>query len=318
MKFTFPKVLFATVFALNSLLLSAQTQISIYPENPPAVTSLSVGDATGGIYQVTVKNATSAALTDYKLKVGMPAGAEYISAPTAPTGVTAVDATDLQNPVFMLSNIVADTELTISFSIRLGCSYVHQNNGNNFFTYTLYDNTSAEVAAESGDGPSSVYRPQMNVSPLAPMIIDVRTPAPRSITVQNLGAKLDTLLIDDLHDTNKLDIGVPVGDISDIPGGKRIKLWGAALQSAITINGGNGDAIFDNGETLTITENIQLKTCEAATTDVTAWVRDFNGTVCTSSTQSAGISTFSSLPVLSYYRPSIAAADNKMPTLCAS
>ncbi|MDR2847493.1 MAG: hypothetical protein LBV39_00145, partial [Bacteroidales bacterium] len=188
----FRNILF-TIFTFNSLLLSAQ--VTIHPEEPPVVITLSVGDVHGGKYKVEISNNTVATLNAYVLKIDMPAGAEYI--PGTATGIVSEDVTNLQSPSFTLSDIAASVEVPITFDVRLDCRYVHQNIGDDFFAYTLYDNapTPNLIDFKSGDGPSSVLYPHISVGNLTPMIIDVNTPVARNITVQNTGARLDTVFI---------------------------------------------------------------------------------------------------------------------------
>ncbi len=226
-------------------------------------------------------------LTNVSLSVTLPDGMRYTTGSIS--GGTEQNISNLSAPVFALNDIATLTNRTITFSASAGCDVMA------YLAAGLPARNLARVNYTANgfntfDGDTSftylIKQPNVSITTVTNQSYsgNVGDTYTRCITITNggLGA-LSQFVFTDQHDNgiqiNSINRGTRVTQ-----GNTEIVTLGAADFATI----GNGNGLFESGESITICENITVTNCVAVSSAFTAaW--GCNNQVCQSSNSSANV-----------------------------
>lgn len=253
-------------------------------------TSVNVCDSAQFI--IKIQNITGNALSGMLLNVAMPGGVTYkgslSSLPSSPPVVVS-DISNLQSPIFAVPTLPAFNSIFILFYAHVDCSIIaYQQQGNPILntakvTYTDLTTDQNISATYNINAPSLVITSFTNQTFTGP----VGTTFTRSITIQNSGTgALSSFIFTDAH-------GVQIDILSVTPG----ILSGTTINDTVTVSGtdfagiGNGNNLFENGESITLIETIKIIACVQpdVPSNITAYWGCGNQAACQTATTTANV-----------------------------
>jgi gliding motility-associated-like protein len=283
------KLLFLFFICLFSIPAAnfAQSGSVVITQNIP--TSVTVCGNTA--FAVNIKNTTGSNLSGLLLNVAMPGGVSYTpgSVTSIPAGVTQSNITNLQNPIFTVPNITPFGFITIAFSATVDCSIITYQGGGNPIVNTATVTYPNSTTDQNTSTTYNVNAPSLVITSFTNQTFTgvIGTTFTRSITLTNSGTgSMSSFIFTDAHG-NQIDI------LSATPG----VLSGTATNDTISISGadfttvGNNDTLFDNGESITIVETVQITKCSP--NGIPSNIKAYwtcNGQACQDATTTANIS----------------------------
>jgi gliding motility-associated-like protein len=208
-------------------------------------------------FSVTITNNESTPLSNTLTTLNLPSGVAYI--PGSVTGGIQSNVTDLQNPVFSLSNVSVGATKMLEVKIRATCALVNAINAGATFTNDI------KVAWTGGSKnvttiPYTIETPLLVIASSTDNVIfgqagDVKM---RTFTIRNnrIGA-LDKFSFVDTHNLGGFTVSSPNGTvIGSTPTILNLEINGADFQQI-----GDGDAFFELNEEIVIKENITITDC---------------------------------------------------------
>ncbi|MEM8887382.1 MAG: hypothetical protein AAGD28_05305, partial [Bacteroidota bacterium] len=249
-------------------------------------------------FSVEYLNTSGFQLTDQEITINLPAGVKYIAGSLNDTSIYNVVEADISDPcapVFSLDNL-GDGE-SVGFSITYEISIPARNeilNGGTLQNRVILE--SNEGTIEELSAPYNALYAALNIikiNPASQTLVSGDT-ASRTVKIVNGGyGKLSSFFLTDVHGEGIELVGADLGQINATK--DTIFLSGADFTGI-----GNGDAFFDNNETIVITERILAFGCSGSTVSSSidaGW--SCKGETVVDATMNANISTSLKLPSLS-------------------
>ena len=284
------KIIFCFLFFLCALTFVAHSQSGSVVITQTVPTSVNVCDSAQFI--IKIQNITGNALNGMLLNVAMPGGVNYkgslSSLPAAPP-VLVSDISNLQNPIFLIPTVPAFNSIFVLFYANVDCGIIaYQQQGNPILntakiTYTNLTTDQNISATYNINAPTLVITTFTNQTYTGA----VGTTFTRSITIINSGnGALSSFIFTDIH-------GVQIDILSVAPG----ILSGNNTNDTVTFAGtdfvgiGDGDNLFENGESVTLTETVKIIACvqPGVGSNIAAYWGCGNQTACQTATTTANV-----------------------------
>jgi len=258
------------VFLCTSLLwtsLSFAQTVAITYESP---IDLTVCDTAS--FTVTLTNNLTDSATMVLLDAVLPSGITYL--PGSVINATESNIFNLNEPVFSVANIGSGDVVDITFQALTDCELIAAIDGGQLFTNTYNVNFAGGNNSETTI-PYDIETALLQILTITNQELtgtkgDVLT---RTITIQNtrLGA-LSKITFSDVHAGGTVDISTDLGMVST----NTANVFEMMLTGADFMTIGDGDALFELDEVITITENILITDCgfdedEVASTLTVSW-----------------------------------------------
>lgn len=278
------KLLFVILLFLSNYCHSQGNMVTITSIVPSQLTICGAAKP----FTITIYNPTPFTITNDTLKVSMPNGIIYV--PASVVGATHVTHLFPNIEVFLLSNIAPLQTITITFTAEAKCSVLAFISGGGITKNDIrVDYTANNIVGYDTHITSSylVKQPYLVITTITNQsytgnIGDVFT---RCITVVNAGSgELSEFTLTDIHGSGIQVNSVNIGTLTNVT---------TALAKVI-VNGadfatvGDGDNLFENGESMVICETVTILNCISASSAFKAfWGCSVNA--CQSSVSSANI-----------------------------
>ncbi len=238
------------------------------------------------VFNVSIFNPSPFLVTNDTLKLTMPSGISYQTGSI--TGASEINTSVPNQPVFLLSSMPTLSTLNITFSAAASCAVIQYignggviqntmlvdytaNSSHNYDTYTL---------------PYNVRQPSLSFTSVTNQsysgnLGDIFT---RCITITNSGSgALTQFTFTDIHGS-----GIHVNSINNgtwvNSGGTETVTFGAAIFNTV----GNHNAVFEQGESVTLCETISVASCSLVSSDFSAFW-GCNSQVCQSAVSAANV-----------------------------
>ncbi|MFY9307582.1 MAG: hypothetical protein WAQ28_00895, partial [Bacteroidia bacterium] len=240
-------------------------------------------------YTISIYNPSPFLLTNDTLKLNMPPGIVYQTGSITGPGVTEFNISTPNQPVFLLPNIPTLTNLNISFTAAATCDVMPFLSGGGIIENTVRINYLANGNNTFDQHTTSTYivrQPNISISNFTNQsysgaIGDVFT---RCITVTNGGfGELSQFTLTDVHGSGLQITNVSIGSWVNSGNNETITLSGAHFATV-----GDGDALFENGESIVICETVNILNCISVASAFEAYW-GCNGQNCQSSTSNANV-----------------------------
>ncbi len=211
-------------------------------------------------FSISIYNPSPFLLTNDTLKVTMPTGVTY--QPGTATGATYLSTTTPNTLIFLLADIPTLTTINVSYSAAANCDVMaYISSGAIINDQVRVNYTASGTANYDAHTTSSYIIRQPNLSILGVTnqsftgnIGDVYS---RCISITNGGlGELSQFTLTDIHGSGTQITAVSTGTWTNSGSTETIVLSGAAF-SAI----GDGDNLFENGESITICETVHVINC---------------------------------------------------------
>lgn len=255
-------------------------------------------------FTVSIRNTSGQAIQNVKLYPQMPPGILYVA--TSATGMTEASPFDINNPSFIINDFSVDQERTVTFQGKADCrliTYLQFSGASNLvnnetkINYTI--NGVSKEAVESEAESYSVLYPQLELlvpgseKNLAVGLINVVVN--RHITIRNSG--LGQLTTVDFYlktgpelAVDKLEMEKPSGNLVLTPAGP------GTLGTKYTITNftgiGDGDAFFEEGESIVLIDFVKAVTSKAAIQTVYTVQWGCGGEICNTGDPSATFTAY--------------------------
>ncbi len=254
--------IFASLF-FSSILVAQD--ISFSTVEPSAVTVCESAET----FQIEFSNISGTTLSGVSIDVALPTGVEYVASSISESSshnVQEQNISDLSNITLTVNDLSAGA--TVQFTINAQANfdaYTYQNSGG-VFTNTITVNHNLGQDAETTSAYNVLYA-ALSITASSPQSTTtfVGGSYTRTVTIVNGGyGSLSTFYLEDLHDSNSSISGVDLGTLNG--GGDQITFTGSDFTGI-----GNGDAFFDQNESLTVTETIYVSGCNDFQSTLTAY-----------------------------------------------
>ena len=238
-------------------------------------------------FTIAIYNPSPFLLTNDTLKLTMPPGIAYQSGSI--TGATEFNISIPNQPVFLLPDIPTLTSLNITFTAAAICDVMAFLSGGGIIENKIRINYLANGTSNYDEHTTSSYivrQPNLSISNFTNQsytgaIGDTYT---RCITVTNGGfGELSQFTLSDVHGSGIQITAVSTGAWVNTGNTETITL-GAAQFSAI----GDGDNLFENGESIIICETVYVNNCISVASAIEAWW-GCNSLHCQSSVSNANV-----------------------------
>lgn len=289
--------IFAIYRKLNLLILAFIFSLSLFAQSNLILVNSSVSNGLTPClgtadFVINMENPSPFTIANDTVTITLPGGVNYIAG-TA-NNATEVDVSDLENPIFVIPDL--NTLSTYSFSIQIetGCDVqTFIDGGGTILNSVLFDfdaiNSSGAITPGTFTHQSNVYAitiPNLSITNITNQSFtgSVGDVFDRCITIINGGSgPLATFTLEDQHGSGVMVNSVSVGTNTTTGFTENIVLNGADFTTV-----GNGDNLFDPGESITICENISIVQC-AGTASFFSYYWGCNGQQCQTLTDGANI-----------------------------
>lgn len=241
-------------------------------------------------FQVTIYNPTPFLITSDTLKISMPTGIEYNGVFTGPAGTSYLSHLFPNTEVFLLPNIPALTPITIKFWASAKCSVLGFISGGGITKNNIRVNYTANGIQGFDTQNTNSYlikQPYLTITTVTNQsytgnIGDVFT---RCITIINAGSgELNGFTFTDTHGSGIQINSVSTGTLFHV----NPTLEKIVVDSNHFAGIGDGDKLFETGESIVICETVTILNCIAASSAFKAfWGCSVNS--CQSTVSSANI-----------------------------
>lgn len=214
-------------------------------------------------FQVTIANNSSGQLQQVKAQIVLPTGIQYVAGTVAGTGVSEFSISNLSSVTFSLPYILVGTSYTFTFSVRASYSALAAAQSGTVFKNTVnLTYTGGSKSAQTNA--YNVLYPALTITSAPNASVYVGQTFTRAVTIVNGGfGELSSLTLTDQFNSSLLSLlSVDKGSLAS---GGVITFSGADFTSI-----GDGDALFENNETLIVTETITAIGCSSTQSTLTA------------------------------------------------
>ncbi|MBN8703143.1 MAG: gliding motility-associated C-terminal domain-containing protein [Bacteroidetes bacterium] len=293
----FSRLSFLLFFLLQLSLggIKAQNPLIVVSSNVPS--SLNVCGSSQ-LFSININNPSAGAVTGTQVTVTMPTGVIYQAGSITNAGE--VNIGNLSAPTFSVSTINSLNNITLTFLASVNCNintFLATGNPIQNTITVNYTGNSQNFTLNHTTGVYSIYQPNLSITTFTNQTYagTVGGAFTRCFNIVNggLGA-LNQFTVTDVHGNGLTITSVSPGTLSTNGNTETIILSGADFTSI-----GDGDNLFENGENITICENVTINNCSAVTSNITAgW--GCNGSVCQSSSTTANITFPGVTPQLTF------------------
>lgn len=212
------------------------------------------------VFTISIYNPSPFLLTNDTLKLTMPSGIIY--QPGTVSGATYLFTTAPNTAVFLLAGIPTLTSINISFSAKANCDVMTYISGGGLIENNIQVNYFANGAQNYDTQTTSSYivrQPNLSISTITNQsftgnIGDVFT---RCITITNGGlGELSQFTLTDIHGSGIQISAISPGSWTNSGVTETVILTGTNFLSI-----GDGDNLFENGESITICETVHVLNC---------------------------------------------------------
>jgi len=220
------------------------------------------------IFTVEFTNISGGQLSNVVINVDLPNGITYESGSiTESSGfnIQEQNITDLSDVYFSGNNLPANGTVSFTFTATADFdAYNLQNSGGVFnnVVSVSYDGGSEQETTST----YNLLYAALSITTVSPMsaTVFVGGTYTREVTIVNGGyGSISSIVLEDLHDSNSTIDGVDIGTLNSE--GSEITISSSDFTSI-----GNGDASFDQNESITITETIYVSGCSNFQSTLTA------------------------------------------------
>lgn len=247
------RCLVASFFAWLAIPVYAQVDLEINTTSPPFITVC--GPSAG--FSFTLKNNTSTSIQNLVISYEFPNGIEYVPGTIMGTGITEADLSNLQQPVFNLSQLNGNGLLTFQLQGQAYCGVLGNSGGNVntvevvaqglVFTVSTNPYNSNKPATALTNSTNLVYQGSVG---------DVFT---RSLTIQNTGfGPLTELTVLSIIDPANLAILDVLQGNYQVSNDTLLVMFGASDFQLL----GDGDSFLEQGEPLVLDMILEVLSCE--------------------------------------------------------
>ncbi len=241
---------------MTSLAIQAQNDFSISYSNPDGLEVC--GSDT---LNVTLSNVTMDSLYGIELTVTLPNGIQYVENSILSDTTITVNASDNNVPSFTTPNLDSGASVSFAFLVEANCDLYDDINAGTIFQNIFTANHDGNNPTTNFSNPFSIATPLLVITNVDPQngIVSVGDTITRTITIQNtrLGS-LDNFIFSNTSSGSAVVLGTENGTITD----QTNMGYTTLLNETDFVAIGDGDALFENNETITITEQIVITTCE--------------------------------------------------------
>jgi gliding motility-associated-like protein len=243
----------APFFFKTNRLFSQNTLVTIVP--PDFLYVCGIDETT-----VFVKNTSTSTLSGVSATVTLPPGIRYV--PNTVNGASEQSTSNLSVPVFDLPDLAPDAEQTFTFQIRASCALIPAINTGQLFSNKVKI-TSNLGAEEVSSASYTVETGLLQLISAQPTLLEAEKgdTVMRTIVLRNtrLGP-IERIFFSDFYESG-MSVEV-LGGTNVMAGSTWLECW---IDSAIISQFGDGDALFEFGEEITLTEKITVTECMAST-----------------------------------------------------
>lgn len=241
-------------------------------------------------FTVSIYNPSPFPVTNDTLKINMPMGISYQAGSVSGTGVSEVNISNPNKPVFLLPPVASlAPTLTISFMAKANCDIISYIAGGGVIENTIAVSYSANGQQSTDNATTLTYavkQPVLAITNITNQSFSgtLGNTFTRCITITNSGlGELSQFSVTDVHGSGVAVTAVNGGNWSN-SGTTETITFGAAHFSSV----GNNNSYFDPGESITFCETVQINGCAGVASDFTAsW--GCNNQMCQSSTLGANV-----------------------------
>ncbi|MFT6359488.1 MAG: gliding motility-associated-like protein [Saprospiraceae bacterium] len=262
------KLSFSIIFwALCSMQL--WSQVTITTVEPTSLTTC--GDAQS--FEMIISNSSNATLNGVSLTIDLAEGMVYETGSIVGMNVAESNVANLNEPIFILPNLMPANNLNITFLGKASCETAN-NIGDFINNFSINHSTGMDNASSSA---YNIQVPSISITNTVNGLVSgtVGTAFTRSFTISNFGfGGVSALFFQDVHPAGVAVTGSDFGILNLNGNTATITL------SEIDFNQiGNGDGTLDFGESITLTENFVLISCEDGLSEISVgWGCD--GDIC--------------------------------------
>ncbi len=241
------------------------------------------------VFTITIYNPSPFLLSNDTLRLTLPSGISYQASSVTGTGVSEFNISVPNKPVFLLPNIPLLATLTISFTAAAGCDVMAFISGGGTIQNNIHIDYTANGTHNYDVHTTSSYiirQPNLSITTITNQsytghIGDVFT---RCITVINGGfGELSHFTLTDVHGSGIQITAVNKGTLTNSGTTETIVLNGADFAGI-----GNGNNLFENGESITICETVHVISCISVASAFEAYW-GCNGQHCQSSVSNGNV-----------------------------
>ncbi len=221
------------------------------------------------IYTFTINNPSAFNLTGVTVNLTMPLGLNYQIGSV--TNATATVVSPLNTPTFTLANIPANTSVVVTFSAAANCDILSYLSLGQPTENQIKVNYTANSTACFDNHTTQVYlvkQPNVSITTVTNQSYtgSIGGTFVRCITVTNGGTgELSTFNLTDTHGNGLAITAASPGTWTGAAGTETYVLTGADFTSV-----GNGNNLFETGESITICETVNILNCSSVFSSYTA------------------------------------------------
>jgi gliding motility-associated-like protein/uncharacterized repeat protein (TIGR01451 family) len=277
-------LLFGLIIFSFGLTFGQGNMITVNTQLPPSITVCGQNQQ----LVVNIFNPSPFNLSGVKLTVTMPAGLTYISGSVS--GATQFNISNLNQPVFTLTNITSQSGCQVSFSIAALCelgAFISDGNLVDITAKVEYTtNTNITTFDQSTSYLYFVKQPNLSIINITNQTFsgNIGDVFQRCITITNGGfGELSQFTYRHVHGAGIKINSVSIGTWSSSGNTETVHFTGTDFMSL-----GNSNALFENAEVITICETIEIINCVSVFSEYEVeW--GCNGTLCQSSMSTANV-----------------------------
>lgn len=248
-----------------STITFAQAKLAITISNPSNLTICQESD----FLKIDVRNITTSTVTGIETSVELPFGMEYIKGSLSGNGISEKNTSDLNKPVFSVDDLAITKSAIIEIKIKPSCStgsYISSGGLAVIKTTTLY----AGGSINKNSSPLNIKQPSLQIQSISNQLktADIGEVFVREIVLKNNGAgNIKNFAFRRIYPKGLKLKGVSGGIVSS----NGDTTW-SLIDSATLVKHGNKDRFFDLKETITLTDTIEVLSCQNLTVNyLTYW-----------------------------------------------
>lgn len=257
-------ILFAFILALNFTSYAQQSGVLIISGNTPAHIT-ACGD--NEVFQLQIYNPTPFNIQGVQFTLTLPAGINYQAGSVV--GAAETNISNLNQPIFTISQINAQQLLSISYQAKANCTVLAQSTSgipfqnNAVFNFNLYNVAFSETYQSTY---YTIKQPNLSItsSTNTAFSANIGSVFTRCFTITNGGTgRLSELLFKDTHGIGFTVSSVNTGIWNSLNNVETIILNATHFTSV-----GNGDNFLDPNESITLCETIQVNNCTGVASNI--------------------------------------------------
>ncbi len=252
----------------------------------------------GETFTVSFVNESGSTLSGLSLSMSLPTGIEYEQGSLLESSsydVQESDVSDLNSPVFSMNDVPNNGAVTFTLSLRAGFDALAWLQGGNVFRNTYVLNWSGGADTTTTSAYNLLYA-ALTITDVSPTTTSVYTGGTftRTVTIVNGGyGSISSLTLQESYNGSELalvsaDLGTLNGSATEL-----------VLSSADFATIGDGDGLFEQNETIVITETWRADACSGTASISTQALWGCDGGTDASNTRSTSVSVTLYAPSLS-------------------